>query len=207
MATPEDVLQGIATAMELSVTELTTALNREADPTDNTVEFPHGEILIISNIRANQWNTDLVGYSEDNSGNRIGKIFEAKFTAEFQLNIWNAVPSEDHDIQSLGSSLERGMRKYDSQQQGDPLPDGSGGTLNDVKEFLLIDGGQLETEETNNPPWRGYQISVEMQFVDRIDTAEEYGEAEYIAVVDTPHSGDLEDTDATDNVAIEYVPS
>jgi hypothetical protein len=204
MATPEDILKGVAQAMEDTVPSLTTALSREADPTDNTVEFPHGDITLVSNLRADQWNTDVVGYATDSNGNRVGYLLDAKFDVELQLNIWLAVPSEQYDVQSLGSELERGMRRYD-QNRPDPdsLPDGSGGTLTDAGPLRVIGGGELPTQEGANSPLRGYQVTIELRFTDRIDTSEEYGELDYIDSVDIPSDGDLTGGDG-DDTEIEF---
>ena len=202
MANPVDVLEGVAQAMEDGVPELTTALSREADPTDNTVRWPHGDITIVSNIRADQWNTDFVGYATDGSGNQIGYLYDAKFDTELQLNIWMGVPSDDHDIQSLGSSLERYFRRFDeNRHEPDPLPDGSGGTLDDAEKLRIVDGGELPTESDENSPIRGYQITVDIRFTDRIDTSVEYGEMDYVATIEAPSTEELS---AGDDVAIEY---
>lgn len=204
MASLGDVLDGVAAAMEKQVPELTTVLHREADVTDNEVRFPHGEIVVVSNVRSDQWNTDLVGYATDNQGNRIGKIFDALFeNTELQMNIWLGVPSDDHDIQSLGNTLERGMRKYDDQQHSAALPDGAGGTLSAIGSFNISEGGTLPFENAN-PPMRGYQVPVILSFTDRINTADEYGDEYYIETVDTANAGDLTDGSDQDAVAIEY---
>lgn len=204
MATPDDVLDALAAAMEQAVPELTTALSREADETDNTVRFPHGDMQIISNIRADQWNTDVTGYATDANGNRVGYLVDAKFDIEVQLNIWIAVPSDDWSITTLGKKLERGLRVHDiSHPIVEPLPDGEGGTANDINRFRLIGGGELPTESGGNSPLRGYQVTANLRFTDRIDTSVEQGESDYVASVDTPHSGDLTAGDA-DDIEIEY---
>lgn len=203
MPTLKEVLTGTAQAMEDSVPDLTVALPREADEADNTVRWPHGEIVIVSNVRADQWNTDFVGYSTDSNDNRVGYIYDAKFDLELQLNIWIAAPSDDWDIQALGSQLERGLRRYeDARHYPDPLPDGSGGSLTNTEPITIVNGGELPTE-SQNPPHRGYQVTIAFSFNDRIDTSEEYGEMDYVAEVDHPGYGDLTDGDH-ENVAIEY---
>ena len=207
MARLSHVLDGLAQAMENGVPELTTALSREADETDNTVEWPHGDITIVSNVRADQWNTDFVGYATDTDGNQIGYLYDAAFDGEFQLNIWQAAPNVDYDIQRLGGKMERHFRQFENNRYfPEPLPDGEGGVLNDVSRVRIMDGGQLPTESANSPI-RGYQITVDLRFNDRIDTSIEYGEMDYIVSVDTPQDGDLTDTDPNDEVAIEYIPA
>jgi hypothetical protein len=205
MATVKDVLKGLAAAMEDQVPELSTALPREADATDNDVHWPHGEIIIVSNIRADQWNTDLVGYETDDAGNRIGYLYDAKFNAEMQLNIWISAPSDNWDIQNLGSQLERGMRRYgENRKDPDSLPDGEGGTLTEVTNFSIVNGGTLPLQQSANPPHRGYQLTVGFSFTDRINTAEEYGEEDYVATVTVPNDDDITVHDDPENVVIEY---
>lgn len=208
MATPEDILTGLAQAMADEVSQLTEALDHEADPVDNTVKWPHGEIIIVSNNRYNPWNTDKVDTATDNQGNEIGHLVDARWDAEMQLNIWLAVPSEDYDIQPIATALERGFRRYDQDMPNpDPLPDGQGGTLDDVAWLRIVGGGELPTASNNQPPLRGAQITVELRWKDRIDTSQAYEELDYIDTVDIPNSGDLTDTDATDEIAIEYKAS
>lgn len=186
MATPDDVLEGVAAAMETAVSDLTTALNREADPTDNTVQFPHGDITTVSNNREDPWNTDVVGYATDDEGNNVGYLLDAKFEMELQCNVWIAVPSQDWDIQSLGRDLERGLRKYDiNRRQPAPLPDGSGGVMSDVSNFRIVGGGTLPSETNFDSPLRGYRVTVNLRYTDRIDTSEEYGTLDYIESIDT----------------------
>lgn len=201
MTSLQSVLDGVGAAMENAVPDLTTALTREADPTDNAVEWPHGEILIVSNVRSDPYNTDLVGYATDANGNQIGRVYDALFDIELQLNIWIAVPSDTWDIQNLGRQLRRGLYKYDNNRVSpDPLPDGAGGTLSQVSQFTVDGGGELPVEE-ENPPLRGHQLTVSLRFSDRIDTSAEYGEMDFVETVDGPSDGEL--SSGTD-VAIEY---
>jgi len=200
----KDVLDGVAQVMEDEVPDLTTALAREADPTDNEVRWPHGEITVVSNIRNDPWNTDVVDYATDNSGNRIGYILKGQFEVELQLNIWIAVPSSNYDIQTLGGQLETGLRKYDENRKNPaPLPDGQGGSLSNVGLFRITGGGELPTANENSP-LRGYAVSVELTFSDTIDSSQEYGSEPYIDSLDIPESGDLTDTDPTDEIEIDF---
>lgn len=197
MARPEHVLESLAQAMEDGVPSLTTALTREADSTDNTVAWPHGDITVVSNIRADQWNTDFVGFATDGNGNNIGRLIDAKFDAEMQLNVWIAAPSDDWDVQTLGGTLARYFRRFDENRPDpDPLPGPAG---SDIEKLRITDDGDLPTED-ENPPIRGYSVTVELRFTDRIDTSEEYGESDYVATIDTPTTGDL----TAGDVAVEY---
>lgn len=195
-----DVLDGMSALMEESVPDLTTALSKEAGPEDNRVEYPYGEIILVSNVRNDPWNTDLVGYTTDSQGDRSGYILDAKFDLEAQLSLWIAVPSDNWNVQALGQQLQRNLRQYDENHPyPEPLPDGSGGTLTDVEPIRIINGGELPVRTNQDPPARGYQLTVSVRFTDRVSTDEDT-----IKTVDIPHSGDLTDTDETDLIEIEY---
>lgn len=198
MATPDEVLQTLGQAMEDGVPSLTTALTREADESDNTVEWPHGDITVVSNLRADQWNTDVVGPATDSEGNHVGYIIDAKFDAEMQLNIWAAAPSDEWDIKVLGGTLSQYLRRFDANRR-DPetLPEPAG---DDIKKFRITDDGDLPVEN-GQPPIRGYSVSVEFRFTDRIDTSEEYGQSDYVESVQTPTTEDLA---SGEDAAIEY---
>lgn len=199
----EDAMDAVAAAMEEAVPELTEGLPREVDDVDNLVEWPYGEILVTSDVRADPWNTEFVEYATDDDGNRTGEIYEARFDPEVQLNIWIAVPNEEFDIQTLGTKLQTGLHKYDENRRNpQPLPDGDGGTADFIKKFRIIDGGRLPTED-QSPPLRGYRVDASFRYIDRIDTSDEEDEVYVIESVDTPRPGDLEDGER-ENIAIEY---
>lgn len=196
MTSLQSILDGVGAAMENAVPEMTTALTREADATDNAVKWPHGEILIVSSVRSDAHNTDLVGYTTDGSGNRTGRIYEALFDVELQLNVWISVPSDTWNIKELGRQLREGLYQYDhNRRDTSELPDGDGGTLTDVSRFTVDSGGELPVD-SQNPPIRGYQQTVSLRFSDRTTT-----DAEYVTAVNTPSDGGLVDGD---DVAIEY---
>lgn len=164
-------MNGLAALIDESVDDVTESLSREADATDNDVRWPHGEVILVSNNRRDPWNTDVVGYTTDSDGNRTGRIIEHLFRGEFQLNVWIAAPS-DFDVKELGNQLEQHVISHD-ESHPDPaaVPDGVGGTLDDVK-LRLINGGELPTESAN-PPHRGYQVTVSTQFSYTTETDEE----------------------------------
>jgi len=200
MVTLKNVLDGVAAAMEAQVPSLSETIGHEyIDGDDGIIDFPHGEIVIVDNARATAWNTDLVGYKTDNSGNRTDAIYDALFETALQCNIWLAVPSEQHDIGTLGGTLERGLRTYDDQQAGDPLPDGNGGTLSDVDHAVVSAGGTLPIDAGQSPSLRGYQVPFEVMFRDQTTVA-----GTPIETVDVPSPSQLDDGNDQDAVAIEY---
>jgi hypothetical protein len=205
MVRPSTALEGIALAMENEVSALTESLDREADEADNMVEFPHGEIIVMTNARSDDWNTEFVEYSTGDLGDPLGEIIEVRFDPTLQLNIWLGVPSENWDIQNLGNQLYRGMLKYDyNRRHPKNFPDPDGGELTDIKNFNVTDGGTLPTED-EAPPMRGYMVEASLRTVDRIDTSDDGDlDGEYfIESTDTPHSGDFVGG-STGNVTIEY---
>ncbi len=195
-----DLMEGVAYTMEQEVPDLTTALDHEADPADNAIQWPHGEIVVVSNARADPWNTDKVGYVTDTNGNQIGEVLEARFDLEIQMNIWIAVPNETYDIQVLGETLERGFRKYDVNHT-DPqtILDPDGGVISDQKKLRITGGGELPTNPNADPPHRGYGVMCELRFKDVVETSEDY-----IETVDIPDDGDLTDGSDQDAITIEY---
>lgn len=204
MVNPQVILNGIADVVT-SETAVTAVLTRELDlqGTDSSLSSPFGELQLISEDRIRAFNTDFIDYVLDDSGNRIGRLYEAEFDSELQLDVYVAAGSDAHDATTLGYRLQRTLRQYDSQERADPLPDASGSPIEDVVGFRVGDG--TRADDLSGRGIRRWRQTLRVRFVDVIDTTVEYGEMDYVATVDTAHAGDMTGGDG-DDVLIEYHP-
>ena len=171
---------------------------------NNRLAQPIVVLQPIASVRAEQWNTDLVGFATDDQDRQIGRIYEAIFDADVQIDIWVAAGDDQLDATDLGGDLKRALYRYDSQMVGDPFPDGKGGTVDDIEDFRVGDGRRQD--DLSGPGVRRWRQDVSVEFVERINTAQEYGEEDYVATVDIPSDGDLIGG-TTASVSIEYQPS
>jgi len=204
MVNPQTILRGLSTRLE-AATGLTTVLTRESDPggVDGHVDSPFGDLQIVADDRLEAFNTDRVGYATDDAGNRIGQRFAATFDAELQLDVYVAAGDDEHDATDLGYRTQRVLRQYDDRERGDPLPDPDGQPIDDVEGFGVGDGRRAD-DLTGRPGVRRWRQDLAVEFTDVIDTSVAYGDAAYVATVDTPAPGEMT---GGDTVQIEYVPA
>jgi len=194
--TPQEVLDAIVRGLKESATfsggDYST---QELDPSGagNRFEQPIVTLQPTGTVRADQWNTDLVGYTTDANDNRTGRIFEAVFDMDVQLDIWVAAANTDLDASTLGGDLQRALFWHDSQMVDRAFPDGDGGTVEEIDEFLVEEGRRQD--DLSGPGVRRWRQELSLLFHDRLTTDEEY-----VETVETP-------TDSTasggDDVAIE----
>lgn len=201
--TPQEVLDALVRGLEQSAAfSGGTYASQELDPqVINRLDQPLVELQPIASVRADQWNTDFVDHATDDQGNHIGRIYEATFDADIQIDIWVASGDDQFDATVLGGQLKRALYRYDSQMVGDPLPDGNGGAVGDI-ETVGVGNGRRQ-DDLAGPGVRRWRQDLSVEFVERVNTAQEYEAEDYIATVDSPSDGDL--TGGVD-VAIEYDP-
>ncbi|MFC7323246.1 hypothetical protein ACFQMF_01500 [Halorubrum rutilum] len=199
--TPQDVLDAIVAALTQStafdggdyITE-----EIDAPGANSRLKQPVVELQFIAGARAEQWNTDRVGYTTDDSGNRTGEIFEPTWEdVEIQADIRVAAGNAQLDATELGGNFERALYRHDSQGPDIPLPDGAGGTADGIEEFLVGDGRRQD--DLAGPGIRRWRHDLTVTFTDRVTT-----DTEYVEVVETPTSGTAS---GGDDVAIELTVS
>ena len=199
--TPQDVLDAIVAALEQSATfNGGDYITQELDPEGAGTRFaqPIVELQFTGGARADQWNTDFVGYTTDDAGNRTGKIYEATFDPmDVQADIWVAEGNASLDATELGGNFEEALYYHDSQGPDVPFPDGDGGTVDDIEEFLIGDGRRQD--DLAGPGVRRWRHDLQVTFTMRVTT-----DAEYVEVVETPTSGTAS---GGDDVAIELTVS
>jgi len=201
--TPQEVLDAIVRALEQSPGfDGGSYATEELDPSGagNRYEQPIVTLQPTSTVRADQWNTDRVGYTTDDQGNRTGEIYEATFDPmDVQADIWVAAGNTQLDATALGGDFKRALYRHDSQGPEKPFPDGDGGTVDDLKEFLIGEGRRQD--DLAGPGVRRWRHDLTVAFTMRVTT-----DAEYVEVVGTPTSG-TGTGDSEDGVAIELTVS
>jgi len=200
--TPQQVLDAIVRGLKASASftggDYST---QELDPSGagNRFEQPIVTLQPTGTVRADRWNTDLVGYTTDANDNRTGRIFDAIFEMNIQLDIWVAAGNSDLDASALGGDLQRALFQFDSQMVDRAFPDGDGGTVDGITKFLVEDGRRQD--DLAGPGVRRWRQELSARFRSRVTTDDEYVEE-----VDTPTDGEATGGDG-DDVAIELTVS
>ena len=201
--TPQEVLDAIVRGLK-DATAFTGGdySTQQLDPAGAGSRFSQPVVTLqpVSTIRNDGWNTDLVGYTTDGQGNQTGRIFEAVFEMDVQIDLWVASGNAQLDATALGGDLQRALFQYDSSVVGQLLPDGDGGTVVDIEQVTVGDGSR--EDDLSGPGVRRWRQSLSVRFHERLTT-----DAEYVKVVETPASGTATGGSGSDGVAIELTVS
>jgi len=172
------------------------AQEADVEGEDANIPLPLVESTVVSNIRASQHNTDLVGYTTDDNGNRTGEVYDATFEMTFQIACWT-VRGAGHDPEALMASAREVLRYHETAGPAEPFVDEAGNQVDEIEYFALLNG-EPEKDFSRSPSLYQTLQEAEVWFRDRITTTDPT-----IEVVDTPEDGDF-GTGSTGSVAIEY---
>jgi hypothetical protein len=164
------------------------------DGEDADIPLPLVEATVVSNIRARQHNTDLVGYVKDEAGNRVGEKYDATFEMTFQLSVWT--PAGGKDPEELMSKMRSELRRREEMGPGEPFLDPDGNKAEGIEYFSLLDS-EPDNDLSFSPNLYRTLQEAEIWFRDRIETTDPT-----IKKVDTPEDGEM--TSDIDDTVIEY---
>lgn len=209
MVTSRTVLNAIARAIKRSrrLPKGTNYIVGEPDlqGTDSYIELPAIVVGEVATIRDDSHTTDLVGYETDDTGSRIGRIWQASYEMETQIDIYTAAgASAKNSLERLEPGTRRALQRYDSQLRADFLPDENGNDIGAIRE-LTIGESRPENDLTMSPSLLRQRFSVNVSYVDRLNEVEEFGEIPTIKSVLTPKAGDFVG-DISQDYELEYHP-
>lgn len=194
MTDPQCVLESIKYALKSSdrLPDSTSYATFEIDEDggQSNVRPPVVEITAPDVIRNDRHNTNFIRYATDDAGNHIGYVYHALFEMDVEIDVWTA-EGDGYDPDEIGRAVRNTLYQYDNKQYDDPLPDPNGGTLDDVDRFVVSNGG-VRNDLTMTPALRRWRQTGEVWFREVINTAEEYGEEDYITTVIAPEDGKME---------------
>lgn len=208
MVTVQEVLDAVVRGIEQSgrLPDETSYLTREADAegVDAAVTLPAVVVQEVSTVRDESRVTDLVGYITDNEGSDIGRIWQATYDLEIQIDIHTASgATPPRDLDTLIPRVKRALQRYDSQMRDDVFPAEDGGSVGAIREFTLGES-HPENDLTLNHSLMRQRLSAFMVFVDRVNEVEEYGAWPTIKGVVTPRDGDF--VGLSDDYTMEFHP-
>lgn len=196
---PQQALDAIVRALQQSST-FSAADYLTADPdlsnTNNRLSSPFVAAQPVGTVRVDSMNSDRVGYVTDTDGNRTGRVYEAPFDMDVQLDIYVAAGDDDHDATVLGGDLRDALYVHDAGGPGREFPDGDGGTLSEIRHFDV--GSGQRADDLSGPGIRRWRHESEIRFVSRVETT---SDSEPFTTIDTPTDADL---DAPDGDAVEF---
>lgn len=209
MVTSQDTLEAISRAIRRSgrLPTDTSYIVGEPDPqgTDAAVTLPAVVVQEVVTLRDENRSTDLVDYVTDDAGRRIGRIWQANYDMDVQIDIHTiAGASEARSISTLEQQVRRALQRYDSQLRGESFPDEDGTDIGGIREFALGDSTP-ENDLTRTPSLLRQRFSASVGFVDRLNEVEEFGPIPTIETVLTPRDGDFVG-DISEDYELEFQP-
>lgn len=205
MTDPDTVLRGIEEALKDSsvftggsyVTE-----EPDFDGEHNRLDQPVVSLQVVTNPRATEWDSDLAGFTENQSGEKDGKIFEATWEMQVDIFLTIAAANDDYDVKVIGFDLQNALLLYDNKQEGTTLPDPDAdpGTLSDVKSVVVGEG--VPENDLAGPGLRRWRQELQVTFVSVRTTS-----GTPITVVEPPQTSEFEEDANRDAELIwEYSP-
>lgn len=192
---PGEVLEAIARALRQSTQfDGGAYINHLADfeNGDAGLAQPIVELQPVGKIRADAFDSDLVGYTTDANGNRDGRIYQVDWEMEVQVDIYVAAGNPNLDATGLGYDLETVLLEHDGKQQAKAFPDGNGGTIDDITHFRVGEG-RREDDLGGEMGARRWRQDLEAYFRDQTSTSEDP-----VTTVATPQADDFTTDDTQD---------
>jgi len=201
---PGDVLTAIARALQQSQQFTGGAyINHLADweNGDAGLSQPIVELQPVGKVRADAFDSDLVGYTTDGQGDRTGRIFQVDWEMQIQVDIYVASGNFNLDATALGYDLETVLLEYDSKQQDKAFPDDDGGTIDDITHFRVGEG-RREDDLGGEVAARRWRQDLEARFRDQAETSDPT-----ITTVEVPQTSEMT-VDANEDAEIvwDYLP-
>lgn len=164
----------------------------DAEGSDNRLEQPIVTLNVESNPRATEWDSDLVGYWEDDQGQRQGRIFRPSWDMTVDAFVIVAAGNDSLDASALGGKFQNALLNYDSQVLRGDFPDGSGGIVEEIESFTVGDGERQDN--LGGPGLRQWRQTLSVTFYHEIRTDD--------TVIDTVIVPMPEDTDNNDDFTV-----
>lgn len=162
MATPQDVVDAILRSVENSG-QMPSKLSylddaADQDGADSGVKLPVVEAEIIGVTHYNEFNTDFVEFTFDDSGNQTGRVYHDEYEVLVELDIWTAEQSQ-FDPDDLGASMRSALYAHTDGAQGEPFLDENGDEMDDIWSFE-VQSGERRDDTFQTPTLRRWRQDV-----------------------------------------------
>lgn len=185
MVSPSDAMYSVALAIDSSgiMPDGMSYLLHEADlqNDDADVDLPLIEITPVEADNVHPSNTDLVGYTTDDDGNRTGRVYHSEYQLTAEVNIWTGANGQ-YDVDELGDALRKALYPHSSYGPQEPFIDEDGDEVGIFR--FVVESGERDDNVIRTPTVRRWRQEVELWAYEDFKTTEDY-------VVDViPPSGD-----------------
>jgi hypothetical protein len=193
MATPQDVLDGLVEALKQSPYPGGSFQTRDLDASgaDNRLEQPVTVVKTLATPRLTQWDSDLEGVAIDENGNKLGLVYAAYWDIQVVIHVVVAVGNDNFDARDVGFELQQALMPFDGQNLQRPLPDGSGGDLDDVAPLTIGEGEP--DDDLGGPGVRRWRQEISTSF--EAQTVQTSSPTVSDIVVNDPDAAIVEDVD------------
>lgn len=170
---PDEAVRAVRLSVERSgeMPDSTNYIEHTPGDSDNT-KLPVITIDPINHARITDFNTDQVGFVTDAVGNRVGRVFNAEYRLDLQLDVWTAEGST-HNAREIGNSLYRVLYQHSSKGPNQPLKGEDGNPIDAVWK-LRVGDGQPADDLSGSPALRRWRQDLSLWAFHKFDTTMDY---------------------------------
>lgn len=157
MVRPDEIVNAVIRSFEESgrLPDRTSYMDHQPSINTEPVKLPVVEVSPQTQIRVDEMNSDLVGYKEDDSGNRVGRIYQSLYELDLNIAVWTAQDSK-YDARELGRGVRDTLYEHDTKSEAADLYFEDGEPIDELWQFRVVQGEHTD-DLTTSPPLRRWQ--------------------------------------------------
>jgi len=194
MVRPQGLIEAVLVTLQ-NESELPSAANfvgYTPDIASESIKLPVIEVSPGPQEQISEMNTDLVGYTTDDAGNRTGKIYESLYTLELNVAVWTAHGSK-FSPRDISDTVREALYAHETAGPNEPLRNPDGSPVDEVWRFAMQEGEQTD-DLTTSPSLRRWQQTLLVSASEQYVTDSDAPPIEQIDIADEiTSSGDIED--------------
>lgn len=160
MVRPDDLVGAVIRSLKRSGRLPEAANYMDHEPAINTeaVKLPVVAVSPETQVRVSETNSDLVGYKEDDDGNRVGRIYQSLYELPLNVAVWTAQDSR-YDARELGQAIRDTLYEHDTKAEAADLHYDDGEPIDELWRFR-VSQGEHTNDLTTSPPLRRWQQNI-----------------------------------------------
>jgi hypothetical protein len=140
----------------------------DPDGEDSAVSVPVTVLQDTDTTRDDPSNSNFEGYLLNDSGERVGTVYETKWEMSLQIDIWTAAGS-DYNVDKLGKELHEVLYAYDTRGPDKTFVDGTGEGRELIYDFTLQDSNRDDNLD-QTPSVRRWRQLARVRGAERLTT-------------------------------------
>jgi hypothetical protein len=152
MARPQDIVDGVLYTLqtEPDIPSAANYVGYEPDIDSESIKLPLVEVSTGPMTNVSEMNTDFIGHRTDDSGNRVGSIYQTLYSFELTIAVWTAHGSK-FSPRDISDSVRGRLYRHSTSGPNVPLRNSDDDSpIDEVWRFDLVEG--LQTDDLGTSP-------------------------------------------------------